>query len=98
MPLGTPFGLNIHALVGLTRQLAQELGPFGVTVNSVAPGFVLSNPATQRQWESYGHEGQTRLVERIFTRRTGKPAGYRCGGRVLCLGGGGLDHGPGAFG
>ena len=63
-----------HALVGLTRQLAQELGPFGVTVNSVAPGFVLSNPATQRQWESYGHEGQTRLVERIFTRRTGKPA------------------------
>jgi 3-oxoacyl-[acyl-carrier protein] reductase len=62
-----------HALVGLTKQLSFELGPFGVTVNSVAPGFVLSNPATQRQWESYGPEGQARLVESIHTRRLGQP-------------------------
>jgi 3-oxoacyl-[acyl-carrier protein] reductase len=62
-----------HALVGLTKQLSFELGPFGVTVNSVAPGFVLSNPATQRQWESYGPDGQARLVESIHTRRLGQP-------------------------
>jgi 3-oxoacyl-[acyl-carrier protein] reductase len=62
-----------HALVGLTKQLSFELGPFGITVNSVAPGFVLSNPATQRQWESYGPEGQARLVESIHTRRLGYP-------------------------
>lgn len=62
-----------HALVGLTKQLSFELGPHGVTVNSVAPGFVLSNPATQRQWESYGPEGQARLVESIHTRRLGRP-------------------------
>lgn len=62
-----------HALVGLTKQLSFELGPFGITVNSVAPGFVLSNPATQRQWESYGPEGQARLVESIHTRRLGTP-------------------------
>ncbi|WP_230530453.1 SDR family NAD(P)-dependent oxidoreductase [Microvirga roseola] len=62
-----------HALVGLTKQLSFELGPHGVTVNSVAPGFVLSNPATQRQWESYGPEGQARLVESIHTRRLGHP-------------------------
>jgi 3-oxoacyl-[acyl-carrier protein] reductase len=62
-----------HALVGLTKQLSFELGPFGVTVNSVAPGFVLSNPATQRQWESYGPGGQARLVESIHTRRLGQP-------------------------
>jgi 3-oxoacyl-[acyl-carrier protein] reductase len=62
-----------HALVGLTKQLSFELGPFGITVNSVAPGFVLSNPATQRQWESYGAEGQTRLIESIHTRRLGYP-------------------------
>ncbi|HEY8564389.1 MAG TPA: SDR family NAD(P)-dependent oxidoreductase [Beijerinckiaceae bacterium] len=62
-----------HALVGLTKQLAQELGPYGVTVNSVAPGFVRSNPATERQWQAYGPEGQRRLVEGIFTRRLGSP-------------------------
>jgi 3-oxoacyl-[acyl-carrier protein] reductase len=63
-----------HALVGLTKQLAWEFGPHGITVNSVAPGFVRSNPATERQWESYGPEGQKRLVEGIHTRRLGSPA------------------------
>ncbi len=57
--------------IGLTRQLAHELGPFGITVNSVAPGFVRSNPTTERQWEAYGEEGRRRLVEGIFLRRTG---------------------------
>lgn len=60
-----------HALVGLTRQLAWEFGPHGITVNSVAPGFVRSNPATERQWESYGPDGQKRLIEGIHTRRLG---------------------------
>ena len=60
-----------HALVGLTRQLAHELGPFGITVNSVAPGFIRSNAATEKQWEGYGAEGQKALVERIAMKRLG---------------------------
>lgn len=59
------------AQIGLTRQLAHELGPFNVTVNNVAPGFVRSNPTTERQWESYGEEGQRRLVESLALRRLG---------------------------
>ena len=62
-----------HALVGLTKQLSQDLGPHGITTNAVAPGFVRSNPATERQWQSYGPEGQKRLVESIHTRRLGTP-------------------------
>jgi 3-oxoacyl-[acyl-carrier protein] reductase len=57
--------------IGLARQLAHELGPFGVTVNAIAPGFVRSNPTTERQWESYGPEGQAQLIDRIATRRLG---------------------------
>jgi 3-oxoacyl-[acyl-carrier protein] reductase len=59
--------------IGFTRQMAHELGPFGITVNCIAPGFVLSNPTSIRQWESYGEEGQRALLERIATRRVGKP-------------------------
>jgi 3-oxoacyl-[acyl-carrier protein] reductase len=60
-----------HALVGLTKQLSQDLGRFGITCNAVAPGFVLSNPTTQRQWEAYGDEGQAKLIQGIHTRRLG---------------------------
>ena len=58
--------------IGLTRQLAHELGPFGITVNSVAPGFIRSNPTTERQWEAYGEAGQRRLIEAIALKRLGR--------------------------
>jgi len=59
------------AQIGLTRQLAHELGPWNITVNNIAPGFVRSNAATERQWESYGEEGQRELLERIALKRLG---------------------------
>jgi 3-oxoacyl-[acyl-carrier protein] reductase len=60
-----------HAVVGLTRQLAHELGPFNITVNSVAPGFIRTNEATEKQWDSYGPDGQRALVDRIAMKRLG---------------------------
>jgi 3-oxoacyl-[acyl-carrier protein] reductase len=60
-----------HAVIGLTRQLAHEFGPFGITVNSVAPGFIRTNPATEKQWESYGADGQKALVDRIALKHLG---------------------------
>ena len=59
--------------IGFTRQTAHELGPFGITVNSIAPGFILSNPTSIAQYERYGEAGQRRLVESIATRRLGRP-------------------------
>lgn len=60
--------------IGLTRQLAHELGPWGITVNNVAPGFVLSNPTTERQWQALGSDGQQQLIDGIALKQLGDPA------------------------
>ena len=62
-----------HGQVGLVKQLAQELGPFGITVNSVAPGFMATSPDYQRQWESYSEEFRAGFLDRIAMRRMGTP-------------------------
>ncbi len=61
------------AQIGLTRQLAHELGAWNITVNNIAPGFVLSNPNSIRQFESYGPEGQQALINRFALKRLGSP-------------------------
>ncbi len=63
-----------HALIGLTRQLSVGLAQHGITVNSVAPGLVRSNPSTERQWQGYGPERQRSIVEGLHTRRMGSAA------------------------
>jgi 3-oxoacyl-[acyl-carrier protein] reductase len=60
--------------IGLTRQLAHELGAWNITVNNVAPGFVRSNPTTEKQWDALGAEGQARLLGNIALGRLGTPA------------------------
>ena len=61
------------ALIGLTRQLAHELGPYGINVNAVAPGFLRTSPDYERQWNSYGIDGQKAMIEEIPLRRIGLP-------------------------
>jgi len=57
----------------LTRQLSWELGPFGITTNSVAPGLVLSNPSTRKQWDSYSADFKQELLDNTHTKRLGEP-------------------------
>ncbi|MGO4605939.1 SDR family NAD(P)-dependent oxidoreductase [Variovorax sp. 2RAF20] len=61
-----------HGELGLIRQLAHELGPHGIRVNAVAPGFVRTT-ATQRQWDAMGADTQERVLESVALRRFSEP-------------------------
>lgn len=63
------YGAAKHALVGMTRLLAAELGRHNITVNSVAPGLVLTSAAREAQWERYGEAGREAILQRLPLRR-----------------------------
>jgi NAD(P)-dependent dehydrogenase (short-subunit alcohol dehydrogenase family) len=66
-----PYQVAKGALDHLTRGLAKEWAPYGVTVNSIAPGHFRTS-MTKALHDSA--EGQAWLQQRIPMRRTGNPA------------------------
>jgi NAD(P)-dependent dehydrogenase (short-subunit alcohol dehydrogenase family) len=71
---GNAFYAATKAAVSLlTRRFAMELGPFGITVNAVAPGFILTDLVKEGRTEEEYLATVKRLSEISMMRRTGVP-------------------------
>jgi 2-hydroxycyclohexanecarboxyl-CoA dehydrogenase len=60
------------AMVSMTRSLAQELGPLGVTVNNIPPGSVMGTIMSEANKERFQIPVET-LLSTIPVRRMGEP-------------------------
>lgn len=72
-PRSLVYEVGKSAVIGLTKQMAVDFGPLGITVNAVAPGHIVTERMGQ-MWEKAGNEEGFHLFELHYpVRRTGVP-------------------------
>jgi len=79
---GAPSAATGGGVLALTRELSLELGPHGVTVNAVVPGWILTERST-REWERMSEGARRDILAEISLGRPGRPA--EVAGAVLFL-------------
>jgi len=68
-------------IIAVTRKLAFELGPFGITINAIAPSLTLSERLLPR-WNQRAPEDQAEEVARVPLRRIAQPEDQA---KVICF-------------
>ena len=72
------------AVIGLTRQMAVDFGPLGITVNAISPGHIVTESG-ESMWNELGNDAGFRLFELHYpVRRTGVPEDISNAVAFLC--------------
>lgn len=69
---GAPSAATGGGVLALTRELSLELGPHGVTVNAVVPGWIHTERST-REWERMSERARRDILAEISLGRPGRP-------------------------
>lgn len=70
-----PYAGAKAGIVGFTSQLSKDLGPSGIRVNAIAPGFVLTLPDARvaQRYNDLTEQEQADMVSSVPLGRPGKP-------------------------
>ena len=61
-------------MLGLMKHVAKEVGRYGINVNSICPGFIISGPRIERLWQERREAGKAdAILNQIALGRLGKP-------------------------
>ena len=70
---GAAYAAAKAGIRALTRKLAIELGPYGISCNAVAPSMTLSERIERRLWRQRTPEEQKAIVEAVPLKRVSTP-------------------------
>jgi NAD(P)-dependent dehydrogenase (short-subunit alcohol dehydrogenase family) len=70
---GAAYAAAKAGIRALTRKLAIELGPYGITCNAIAPSLTLSERIERRLWQTRSPEEQKAIIEAVPLKRVSTP-------------------------